>query len=164
MNLPTIRIAVILCLVVSMTIQPMSAYAMAGPCSGDVCEQTQMCSGCGCCEVSHDKERCCCCKSPSPETVKSDAESQDSVGAVTSTSELNNVAVEGRCTCGVSSPPMDRTNPREQVTRQTSPRVASLDFVVLDDEVVPILRPRVIDDAPGSRADFSQRVLCVWRI
>ncbi|WP_146537235.1 hypothetical protein [Rubripirellula reticaptiva] len=59
---------------------------------------------------------------------------------------------------------MNRTNPRDQLVRELTLRLASLVFVVLEDAHPLPAAPRVIDTTPGSRADFSQRMLCVWRI
>ncbi|TWU04579.1 hypothetical protein [Stieleria varia] len=163
MNLTIIRIAATACLIVSTTIQPMVALAMLGNCADEVCEQSQMCLGCGCCEVQSSSDRCCCCTpetEPAKQPINDDDQStqESSVVLVAASPEVS------RCTCGISPPPMDRTTPRDLVVRERSIRLSMLDFVVLDDSPAPVERPRVIDDSFGSRADFSQRVLCVWRI
>ncbi|MDV6033767.1 MAG: hypothetical protein F9B45_27475 [Phycisphaera sp. RhM] len=72
-------------------------------------------------------------------------------------------AVNRRCTCRISAPPMDRTSTSDSAVRDLSLRLASLEFV-LPEDVSPIVHPRLVDATPGSRADFSQRMLCVWRI
>ncbi|KLU02334.1 hypothetical protein RISK_005400 [Rhodopirellula islandica] len=59
---------------------------------------------------------------------------------------------------------MDRTDHREQIVRELVNRLSVLDFVVLDETPLAFDRPQAIDDSFGSRADFSQRFLCVWRI
>lgn len=162
MNLATIHIAVTACLIVSTTIQPMVALAMSGDCADMVCEQTQTCPGCGCCEVQSASDRCCCCTHETEPSEEQDQQEGDK--SVELLVVASSEATVSRCTCGVSAPPMDRTNHREQIVRELVVRISMLDFVVLDETPLVVDRPQVIDELFGSRADFSQRFLCVWRI
>ena len=161
MNLTTIRIAVTACLIVSTTIRPIAALAMPGNCADKVCEQSQKCPGCGCCEVQSAADRCCCCTHETGPTEEQEQRAEKSVEILV---EASSQAAVSHCTCGVSTPPMDRTNPREQIVRELVVRLSMLDFVVLDETPLAVDRPQAIDDLFGSRADFSQRFLCVWRI
>ena len=161
MNSLSIRIVATACLIVSTTIQPMVALAMPGNCADEVCEQSQTCPGCGCCAVESAADRCCCCKpeaKPDVENVRQSAKKIEVLTAVGSEPTVSH------CNCGVSTPPMDRTNPREQIVRELVVRLSMLGFVVLDATPAAVFRCRAIDDSFGSRADFSQRFLCVWRI
>ncbi|MCR9207558.1 MAG: hypothetical protein NXI28_04960 [bacterium] len=161
MNLATIHIAVTACLIVSTTIQPMAALAMSGDCADKVCEQTQKCPGCGCCEVQSASDRCCCCTHETKPTEEQEQQPEKSIESPVPAGAHPTVS---QCTCGVSTPPMDRTDHREQIVRELVNRLSMLDFVVLDETPLAFDRPQVIDDSFGSRADFSQRFLCVWRI
>ncbi len=176
MNRRIIRTALTVCLIVVTTMQPVSALALLGTCSGNVCEQKQTCGGCGCCDVAQVEQRCCCCSdrgdaSESGPAAGDDKLSNDSVGlsqlrAVDPqiSHDKNHLRVfERRCTCRVAVPPMDRTSTSDSAIRDLSLRLASLEFV-LPEDVSPIIHPRMVDATPGSRADFSQRMLCVWRI
>ncbi|PAY19772.1 hypothetical protein CKO51_09170 [Rhodopirellula sp. SM50] len=170
-----IRTVLTVCLVVITTMQPVSALALMGTCSGNVCEQKQTCGGCGCCDVAQQEQRCCCCPDRDAmegrPAVGHDKLSSKSVGSSrgcsidlhASQAAADHLAVNRRCTCRVSAPPMDRTSTSDSAVRDLSLRLAPLEFV-LPEDVSPIVRPRLVDATPGSRADFSQRILCVWRI
>ena len=161
MNLATIRIAVTACLIVSTTIQPMAALAMTGNSAGKVCEQSQKCPGCGRCELQVAADRCCCCTHAAKRTEEQVQQAEKSVEVLVTASSDSTISP---CTCGISTPPMDRTNPREQIVRELVVRLSMLDFVVLEATPLAVDRPQAIDESFGSRADFSQRFLCVWRI
>ncbi|TWU46768.1 hypothetical protein Poly59_57410 [Rubripirellula reticaptiva] len=164
MNHRTIRTAVTLCLIVATMIQPMSALAFGGNCADQGCEQNLMCQGCGCCEVAESSVKCCCCGHSEKEFAPACEEPRESVELpFAAVSRAPETAI-GHCTCGLTVPPMNRTNPRDQLVRELTLRLASLVFVVLEDAHPLPAAPRVIDTTPGSRADFSQRMLCVWRI
>ena len=170
------RIALTVCLVVMTTMQPVSALALMGTCSGNVCEQQPTCGGCGCCDVAQQEQRCCCCPDRGDGVEARPAAGHDKLSSTSvgsprgcpidlkaSREETDFGAVNRRCTCRVSAPPMDRTSTSDSAVRDLSLRLASLEFV-LPEDVSPIIRPRLVDATPGSRADFSQRILCVWRI
>ncbi|WDQ18081.1 hypothetical protein [Rhodopirellula sp. P2] len=151
-----IRIIVTLCLIVAATIQPMSLLAIAAPCGDDVCVVPLKCEGCGCCDVEHQSDKCCCCSDDESKAERPKSDSDEF--------KPGESALAGHCTCGVSNQPMNRGESRESLVRELSLRIASLDFVELPTETIAVLRPSVVDATPGSRADFGQRFLCVWRI
>ncbi|TWU33657.1 hypothetical protein Q31b_57140 [Novipirellula aureliae] len=161
MYLTTIRIAVTACLIVSTTIQPMASLAMPVNCVDKGCDQTQKCPGCGCCELQSVDDRCCCCTAEAQLTEEDEQPTEKNVDV---TMAAGSKPAVSHCSCGVSTPPMDRTNPREQIVRELAVRLSMLDFVVLDEMPLAVDRLQAIDDSFGSRADFSQRFLCVWRI
>ncbi|MCS7469841.1 hypothetical protein NZK35_24580 [Stieleria sp. ICT_E10.1] len=177
MNRRIIRTVLTVCLVVLTTMQPVSALVLMGTCSGNVCEQKQTCGGCGCCEVAQQEQRCCSCPDRGDGmegrlAAGHDKLSSKSVGPPprgcsidlkASQDAADHLAVNRRCTCRVSVPPMDRTSTSDSAVRDLSLRLASLEFV-LPEDVSPIVHSRSVDTTPGSRADFSQRILCVWRI
>ncbi|WP_404307030.1 hypothetical protein [Neorhodopirellula lusitana] len=164
MNHRTIRTAVTLCLIIAAMIQPMSALALGGNCADQGCEQKLICQGCGCCEVAEPSEKCgCCSHSESESTTECKAPRESDKPAMVAVSTAQETTI-GRCTCGLTVPPMNRTNPRDPLVRELTLRLASLEFVVLEDDHPLPAVPRVFDTTPGSRADFSQRILCVWRI
>ncbi|TWU50655.1 hypothetical protein Poly51_39480 [Rubripirellula tenax] len=158
----TIRIAVTLCLIIATMIQPMSASG--GTCADQESEQKLMCQGCGCCEVAQSSEKCSCCSHAASDSVpRCEAPQESGEPAIVSVSTEEKTAISD-CTCGLTVPPMNRANPRDQLVRELTLRLAALEFVVLEDDNPLAAAPRAIDARSGSRADFSQRILCVWRI
>jgi len=166
MNHAFARITVTFCLIVATTIQPMLVYALGNRCGDPSCDVQAMCDGCGRCEVDKHGDKCCCCSHANVSSPSSDAKTTSS--GCGEPAELTPVysepAVVSHCTCGVSVPPMDRSNPREQLAREVTVRIASLDFVLLPVVVEPRRRACPVDGSAGHRDDFSQRFLCVWRI
>lgn len=154
----TTRIAVTASLFIAMMIQPVSVFALPSRCNSSSIEQELTCQGCGCCSVEQAGERCCCCS----HDVDTDA-SDDSAKpeAITSFTTAQSPSV---CHCGVSSPPMIPTDHRSQVLRDLTLRTLLIHWIELIDHAPPLSLALLVDETLGSRADFAQRILCVWRI
>jgi hypothetical protein len=156
MNIRVTRIAVTLCLTISMMFQQMLVFAAVAPCVDKGCTQeTQTCSGCGCCEIEQLDDQCCCCSGTDS------AESNAPRIAAVATEDNQ---VHGACNCGVSLPPMNHNGQRNELIRELALRVISVEYVAVADDHPTLSRPKVVDSQSGKRADFSQRILCVWRI
>lgn len=166
MTVHTTRTAVTLCLAIAMMVQPMLAFGAVAPCMNADCgQETLTCSGCGCCEIEQAGDKCCCC---------SGSDTADLKGTSTSPAESNDSRIEAAaaelahihrvCHCGVSSQPMNHDGQRNELNRELAPRVVLVEHEAFADFHLQWTRPSGVDSRPGSRADFSQRILCVWRI
>ena len=152
-----IRTVVTLSLAIATMFQPAAAFASSGWSSTDRSNAEQICTGCGCCAVETPGEACCCCHSAE------DADTTESVDL--STPESSGEAWASACHCGVHVPPMNRDGRRCQTIRVTVTRV------VVEVESTDLYRvglrfpvARFANHSSGSRSDFSQRFLGVWRI
>jgi hypothetical protein len=166
MNYLTIRTIVTLCLIVATTIQPMTSLAVAKPCGEDDRTQVTKGTGCRCCNVEQQNEACCCCNDDAAARSvssdrNSDSQARQSAELKPGSSEL---IVSRRCTCRISAPPMDRGNARDLASRALPQRLASRDFIAVPRPMKSSAGPRGLDATPGSRDDYCQRFLCVWRI
>ncbi|MCM2369971.1 hypothetical protein [Aporhodopirellula aestuarii] len=168
-NSLSIRIAVNLCLIAVMVIQPMAIAVAQTPCAQASCfQEDTVCHACKCCEVKTAGQLCGCCrgkvettedtshsccrksKSPEPEVVE----------------DAGTTPVLRVCTCGIRSEPVAPAPIRVPVPQVRDLEVvAYLDHVGLDES--ELNRPYDVtsrlpigDLAPH----FSQRFLCVWRI
>lgn len=171
MNLASTRFIVSLFLIVATTMQPMSVLAVSTTCSDQVAAARTTSArttseGCSCCQVEHQGDEGCCCgyepTEPASERSDQPITSERTPGSVTPA--MATAAMVRHCRCNVATPPMNRSDPREPLVRQVVGRIAALDFVLLRDCVPPRARPLVVNQSSGSRDDFSQRFLCVWRI
>ena len=155
MNSLSIRIAVTASLIVACVIQPLGGIALGQDCGDTQISQSMLCEGCGCCEIVEAGEHCCCCL-------------HDSSDADTDRDEAAPVMVQSAetCNCGVSAPPMDRSNDRQRNSELTKLRAVSKQLV----EVLSVAQPQPMSfRSPGDSdvqylTHFSQRCLCVWHI
>ena len=162
MHTHIIRTAVTLCLVVFMMIQPVMVFGAVAPCASTDCmQQSLMCGGCGCCEIEQAGDKCCCCGgSESSESNQAESPKEQRIESVVSEDDRVGTA----CHCGVSTPPMNHDGQRNLLVRELATRVVLVQYLTVADLKPPTVRPKVISSTTGSRADFSQRILCVWRI
>jgi hypothetical protein len=155
MNSLSIRIAVTASLIVACVIQPLVGVAFGQDCGDTQISQSMLCEGCGCCEIEEAGEQLCCC-SDDPSDADTDRDQAASVM----------VQIAGTCNCGVSAPPMDRSNDRQRNAELTKLRAVSKQLV----EVLSVAHPQPMSfRSPGDSdvqylTHFSQRFLCVWRI
>lgn len=189
---PLIRIAVNLCLVAVIVIQPIVSVAAHGTCAQGTClgpcpPATTVCSGCKCCEVQSRSNLCGCCSGSEKKTGNCcSAKSGEQNAAKPKVHELfgeisevvpepPSAGAEGRpdeaaqlssCTCGVQSAPLGQLPNRVPMPNARNFVVLSYLSPVVSD-VGLLVRP----DAVTSRLPigdfsphFSQRFLCVWRI
>ena len=185
-NSPLIRIAVNLCLIAAMVIQPMALVAAQGTCAqggsnGSCCQAKTVCHGCKSCEVETDGDLCGCCsgadddagscctkkKAVEPNTDELFGEISDIVPEPPADQEL----VEGKialssCMCGIRSEPIAPAPHRVPV-----PQVRELVVIAYLDHIASDAGLSVRPDRLASRLPigdlsphFSQRFLCIWRI
>tara|TARA_R110002111_G_scaffold164073_1_gene230300 strand:- start:122 stop:613 length:492 start_codon:yes stop_codon:yes gene_type:complete len=163
MHIHLTRTVVTLCLVIAMMIQPMLAFGAVAPCMELDCGQECLtCSGCGCCEIKQQGDECCCCSGSHWSAAASTVEASIKPNTEAVASGFDQVL--GACHCGVASPPMNHDGQQNELARELALRVVLVQYLTLADLKPPTVRPRGVDSTPGSRADFSQRILCVWRI
>ena len=139
-----------------MMIQPMFVVFAVADSSKTECVESQLCQGCGCCEVTRPSEQCCCCSSAEESTSKSDKPAAE---------RSADASALGICLCGLGVPPMDRgeRTPVRIIVRH-------IELFRLSTSRDDALRPpgygtgadRLLEtiQSPG----YSQRFLCVWRI
>jgi len=152
MNLTALlRTVLTLLLTVSVMAQPMVACAMASSTEHVAVGETDVCAGCGCCELKPDESACCCCGDPSATTTDTVEEGNDSVASA--------------CHCCVTVPPLSRDLPRTELLSQLPQRIVT-DRIQSDGFRRISLRAATDTwvDSTGARSDFSQRIFCVWRI
>jgi hypothetical protein len=156
----TIRTAVTALLIVAMTIQPVSAFAFAGPCPAENAELESVCAGCGCCDVKEPAQRCDCC------TRESDEKADRGGHQAKSDLVQPEADLSGACHCAIQVPPMNHDGQRHESVRPVIQRVV-FETALTVHVVRPAQPPLVVHGAShstGSRSDFSQRFLGVWRI
>jgi hypothetical protein len=184
-NFRPTHVAVNLLLIVALAIQPLAECLANVDCSGvDSLTTTFTCQGCGCCEVEHAADRCCCCSGPTQseveETVatgccrskhKADAKSESSseelddepaemIAGVAADSGLRSV-----CLCGRDSQPLSDSSP-PRPTSENRDRLA-LGASVLDKSrwnLGPSLATSQYAADLSVPQCFSQVILCVWRL
>lgn len=169
-NFRAIRIAVILSLIVTTTMQSFVGVAAAAQCPDVACASSSelgfICDGCDRCSVGSEGELCCCCK-PKP-NGKQPADCPHKSRPIDGEQTVPEVAATlGICLCGLSSPPIDRGQDRSRITEQVEQQECDLSAIC---DVLSLQPPRLAVSSPhitfdiGSLPRFSQRHLCVWRI
>jgi hypothetical protein len=157
MNSLSIRIVVTASLIVACVIQPLVGVAFGQDCGDTQISQSMLCEGCGCCEIEEAGEQLCCCSHDSSD-ADTDTDRDEAAPVM--------VQIAGTCNCGVSAPPMDRSNDRQRNAELTKLRAVSKQLV----EVLSVAQPQPMSfRSPGDSdvqylTHFSQRFLCVWRI
>jgi hypothetical protein len=141
-----------LMLIVAMTLQPLMVWGCGSSLGisveASLTDDASCCAGFGCCEGKDGSRGCCCRPQASPEPP---TDGQPNVDMT--------------CQCAVVDPPLSRDLPRAEVIRLLIQRI-STDRVGGHQGSVDSLVWTVIltSDQFGTRADFSQRLFCVWRI
>lgn len=164
LNARLARFAFTLSLVIATVIQPAVGASLAGGRPDNACSQQTLCASCGCCEVEQAGEACGCCASePSPTARRAAAPCHPQQQLSEADAAPHAV---GHCLCGRFAPPMHRENDRSRGTSNSELRAASsvLDLLPPLDPARPARPMAVVRTDHGFRSDFSQRVLCVWRI
>ena len=186
-NSRLIRIAVNLCLIAAMVIQPMAIVAAQGTCAqgaldGSCCVAETVCTACKCCEVETGGDLCGCCSGSEddaggcctkmagkPKADELFGEISDLVPEPPQSDEelvTQKTALISACMCGVHSEPLAPIPHRVPVSQ-------TRDLVVIAylDHVGTEAGHSVRRDAVTSRLPcgnlsphFSQRFLCIWRI
>ena len=182
-NSPLIRIAVNLCLIAAIVIQPMALVAAQGNCAqGPCCEAKTVCQACKSCEVKADGDLCGCCSGADDDagsccTKNADAKPKhdDLFGEISDVvpkppsaddQTADGEAALSSCMCGVHSVPF-----APAPNRAALPQVRDLVVIAYLDHVATdagkTIRPKTLasrlpigDLSPH----FSQRFLCIWRI
>ena len=183
-NLHPIDIAVNLCLIVAMAIQPVATcFVGAGEASNcsEVGQDLFTCGGCGSCDVETDTKRCCCCASAEAVKPKAASETQccsssdemrsesqvadqtdHSIGKSIKPVERDNCQV---CLCGRSSESLPDPSPR----RCSSENRDTLS--VHPPNELGAIRDLLRTPARSKQREFevrshhqTQAVLCIWRL
>jgi len=170
-QLSLIRIAIHLCLIAALVVQPMAIVFARGTCpQGQCCQGPSICQPCECCEATSETVRCCCCSGHNEPTGGCCAEDTDSstpepITSIEKTDRGGQFAFS-RCLCGLHSEPIAPAPQRVPV-----PEVRDLVVIAYLDHVGSnvglSIRPDHVnaslpigDHSPG----FTQRFLCIWRI
>lgn len=180
-NSPLIRIAVNLCLIAAMVIQPMAFVAAQGKCAqGQCCEAKTVCHACKSCEVKTDGDLCGCCSGGDDDAgsccTKKKANPKtddlfDEISDIVPESPADQALSEGQtalssCMCGIRSEPIAPAPQRVPVPQvRELVMIAYLDHVA-SDAGLPIRPDRLASRMPigDLSPHFSQRFLCIWRI
>lgn len=183
-NFQPIHIAVNLCLIVAMTIQPVTACLVgAGEASGCAAiEQGSFtCGGCGCCQVETESDRCCCCasaekakpKAPAKHSCCSssdEAQPESKVTGQPTNPDVESIEpfegeIRSVCLCEQSSQPLPDPSPR----RSSSENRDTLSVQLADvcgsswDALRTLASSQQRECGTLSR-HHSQVVLCIWRL
>jgi hypothetical protein len=183
-NLHPIHIAVNLCLIVAMAIQPL-ATCFGGASESSNCAEVEQnlftCHGCGSCDVESDTKRCCCCASAEGVKPKAAAEpgcfrGSDGVRSKTQVADWADKTiaksiepVDGEiwqvCLCSRSSESLPDPSPR----RGTSENRDTLSIDPPD--ALRAMRDLLRTPARSKQSEFevrslhqTQAVLCIWRL